>query len=165
MNSQGTTAFIIPISYQPKVPRYQPHIFTNNEIKAFFNAADTCKVEKSFPVRHLVYPVLFRLIYCCGLRLSEASSLLRKDIDTVSGNVYIIDSKNKKDRLIVMSEDMSTLCNRYDCLVDKIYPDRTWFFPSNEGRHYCKSSIDYAFRYLHPKMIRCLLRMNIVNKK
>lgn len=147
MNSQGTMAFIIPTSYQPKVPRYQPHIFTNKELKAFFNAVDACKIEKSFPVRHLVYPVLFRPIYCCGLRLSEASSLLRKDVETVSGNVYIINSKNRKDRLIVMSEDMSALCHRYDCLMNQIYSDRIWFFPSNEENHYCKSSIDYAFRY------------------
>jgi len=147
MNLQEIKAFTIPTFYQPKVPRYQPHIFSDNELIAFFNATDICKINKSYPVRHLVYPVLFRLIYCCGLRLSEASCLLRKDIDTISETVYIINSKNGKDRLIVMSEDMSALCLRYDCLIDEIYPDRLWFFPSSKEKHYCKSSIDYAFRY------------------
>ncbi len=147
ITSHGTSAFIVPTNYQPHIPRYQPHIFTEHELQAFFHEVDTCKINKAFPVRHLVYPVLFRLIYCCGLRLSEAGNLLRKDVDSASGKLYIINSKNKKDRLIVMSDDMAELCRRYDNLVDKVYPDRTWFFPSSEERHYCKSSIDYAFRY------------------
>ena len=51
-----------------------PYIFTHEEIGRFFNVADTMKfpAKSGAPRRNLIMPVLFRMLYCCGLRVSEA---------------------------------------------------------------------------------------------
>ncbi len=73
LNAIGERAYLIPISMTTKGPRYIPHIFTTSEITAFFYGADHFVPHEKAPARHLVIPVVYRLLYCCGLRLSEAS--------------------------------------------------------------------------------------------
>ncbi len=45
------------------------------ELAALFAATDRCRYCSEVPFRHLVMPVLFRTIYACGLRCSEARLL------------------------------------------------------------------------------------------
>jgi integrase/recombinase XerD len=49
-------------------------------------------------LRHLVMPVLFRTIYACGLRLSEARLLRPDDVDTDAGVLQVRGAKGGKDR-------------------------------------------------------------------
>lgn len=62
---------------------FVPYIFPHKEIRDFFTAADamTCLPHSIAPRRHLIMPVLFRMLYCCGLRVSEAANLLADDVD------------------------------------------------------------------------------------
>ena len=50
------------------------------------------------PFRHLVMPVLFRTIYACGLRASEARLLRVADVDIDTGVLQIRAAKGGKDR-------------------------------------------------------------------
>lgn len=60
----------------PHVNRcFVPYIFTKDEIERLFSAVDCTKESSESPLRHLVMPVLFRLLYTCGLRVSEALHL------------------------------------------------------------------------------------------
>ena len=43
------------------------------------------------------YPVLFRLIYCCGLRNNEACSLKICDVDLENGLITLYRTKGNKD--------------------------------------------------------------------
>ena len=54
---------------------FVPYIFTKDEIERLFSAVDCTKESSESPLRHLVMPVLFRLLYTCGLRVSEALHL------------------------------------------------------------------------------------------
>ena len=56
---------------------FVPYIFSHEEIRAFFEVADTmtCPPKSGAPRRRLIMPVLFRMLYCCGLRVSEATNL------------------------------------------------------------------------------------------
>ena len=71
MTRLGIPAYVLPKNTTPKVPRYTPHIFSNNEIAALFKQADACHYCAEVPLRHRIMPVLFRLLYGCGLRISE----------------------------------------------------------------------------------------------
>ncbi len=62
------------------------------------------------PARHLVIPVFFRVLYCCGLRSSEARLLKVEDVDLETGKLTIRQSKGNKDRNVMMSEDVLDLC-------------------------------------------------------
>lgn len=46
-------------------------------------------------------PVLFRMLYCCGLRPAEAVRLRVSDVDLYSGVLHIRESKNDNSPLML----------------------------------------------------------------
>ena len=50
------------------------------EIASFFKECDRMSEEPRLKGRHIVFPAMFRLLYCCGLRCKEARTLARKDV-------------------------------------------------------------------------------------
>ncbi len=78
-------AYVLPAGALPRPARYVPHIYTDEELAALFAQADRCHYDSQVPFRHLVMPVLFRTIYACGLRASEARLLRFDDVDLDTG--------------------------------------------------------------------------------
>jgi integrase/recombinase XerD len=124
----GVDAYVLPAGALEKPARYVPHIYTDQELAAFFAQTDRCRYCSEVPFRHLVMPVLFRTIYACGLRCSEARLLRVADVDVENGVLQIRDSKGGKDRQLPVSESLR------ERLVD--YPAKLagqsgweWFFP------------------------------------
>lgn len=135
MNSIGISAYIIPIDLTRKTERHIPHIYSREELTRLFEVIDRYPPSQKSPMKHLVVSVLFRLIYCCGLRPVEARRLRREEVDLRDGSILILESKGHKDRLVMMSEDLLNLCRKYDMAADTICPDRRYFFqsPSHRG--------------------------------
>lgn len=146
LNRVGETAFVLPTDFVKKGARYIPYIYSQDEILAFWGVLDNIPRKRNFPIRHLVIPTIFRLIYCCGLRPAEARKLLREDIDLSIGKIYIRESKGHKDRIVMMADDVNALCQCYDSQVQSIMPGRTLFFPDSSGRLYTKKWIEKTFR-------------------
>jgi len=63
-------------------PRHRPppYVFSDEEICRLFRAIDTQPLAE-MSNRALVAPVLFRVLYATGLRISEALSLKLRDVD------------------------------------------------------------------------------------
>jgi integrase/recombinase XerD len=137
INSIGIEAYAIPQGIPGKMIRYIPHIFTAQELSAFFLEIDKCEICRQSPARHLVIPTFFRVLYCCGLRSSEA--------------LKIRNSKKSKDRTVMLSEDVLKLCRIYHKKVDKIFPSRTWFFPNHHGDYYGESLFRTIFHFFWKK--------------
>lgn len=57
-------------------------------------------------VRLRRYRIPIKLIYCCGLRISECLALTIHDIDATGGKLWIRKGKSNKDRMIPISETM-----------------------------------------------------------
>jgi integrase len=57
----------------------------------------------SFSNKAMVDPVLFRVLYGAGLRVSEALSLTLADVGTRSGTLRIRDSKNGESRTVPLT--------------------------------------------------------------
>ena len=127
---------------------FVPHIFTHNEIQRFFAAADKMKKAQSTmsPRRHIVMPVLFRILYCCGLRVSEATGLRGKDVDLKNALLTIQNSKLTKNRYVPMSDELTQTCAKYDAsrYVDTSGDD--WFLSGPNGVRYSNQTIYGAFR-------------------
>lgn len=81
LNRIGLEAYVIPVDMTPKAARYVPHIYTMEELRRFFDVLDQIPPKKNYPIRHLVIPTFFRLIYCCGLRPVEVRKLLVENVD------------------------------------------------------------------------------------
>ena len=78
------------------------------------------------------YRIPVKLIYCCGLRLSECLSLTIHDIDATGGKLWIRKSKNQKDRMVPISRTMVEDLRSYW----KIHRHPLLLFP-NVGRGDC----------------------------
>lgn len=148
MAGLGMSAYVIPPGIPGKQVRYRPHIFTHDQLRAIFDAADRIHATPFGGRRHLIIPVMFRMIYCLGLRPGEARRLCRNDVDLASGTVRIRESKGHKDRLVFMSTDLHDYCRRYDAAIGVYHPDRVPFFPNRQGRCYNSCTIDCWFHEL-----------------
>ena len=145
LGSRGIPAYVLPAGALPRPPRYVPHIYTDSELAALFARTDLCHYDCQVPFRHLVMPVLFRTIYACGLRASEARLLRFGDVDLDAGVLTIRDGKGGKDRQVPVSAGLRDRLADYHARV----AGRTggdWFFPGTPGRPLTIGNIDKNFR-------------------
>jgi integrase/recombinase XerD len=145
MNGIGHAAYIIPGHVPDKQVKYEAHIYTDVELKAFFNAVDHCPASPFSPTRKYVIPVIFRMLYCCGLRSSEARLLKKEDIDLQTGKITIRESKGWKARIVVISDDLLEVCREYDSIMKSMFPGRQVFFPNKDGNCFGQSILDCWF--------------------
>jgi len=146
----GYKAYIYP-DKATRVDRhhYVPYIFSEAELTKIFTAADNVSYSSVSPVRHLVLPLLFRLLYGCGLRISEALNLKISDVNLKDGILNIRQTKLDKDRLVPMSQSLTEQCKKYACKSHKVYPQNSYFFPSPNGSKYSDKCIyDYFRKFL-----------------
>lgn len=151
LNRLGEWAYVLPPDFVKKGARHMPYIYSEEEIIIFWNVLDQIRPRGGFPIRHLVIPMIFRLIYCCGLRPVEARKLRTCDIDVTSGRINIVESKGHKDRIVMMAEDVALLCRQYHEQVSYIMPERELFFPNSHGRIYTKKWMQKTFRIMWAK--------------
>jgi len=144
LGRRGVPAYVLPQGALPRPVRYVPHIYTDQELAALFTQTDHCRYCAQVPFRHLVMPVLFRTIYACGLRASEARLLRADDVDIAAGVLQIRDAKGGKDRQTPVSAPLRARLAEYHAHVGRSGGD--WFFPGTAGRPLTLANIDKNFR-------------------
>jgi len=100
------------------------YVLTEDEIISFFEQVDSnvSKINADrFNRLAMEYKVLFRLIFCCGLRVSEARNLRLPDVDLLTGKAMIRQSKGHKDRVVFLPNDLCTISQEYLVLLEKLY--------------------------------------------
>ncbi len=147
MNRIGYSAYVYPRS-MVTVDRYTyiPYIFSSAEIKRIFEVCDHYPPKECTPNRHLVLPLLLRMLYGCGLRISEAMHLTRQDVDLNKGTLYIHNTKFNKERIIPMADSLTERCREYCKTVNVGKMGNPFFFPSPFGGHYSEATIYSLFR-------------------
>ena len=122
-------------------------IFSRDEMRAIFEAADHQPCNPHTPIRHLVVPELFRVLYGCGLRVGEARRLAVADVDLVAGVLTIHQGKFRRDRLVPLAPGLQRRLERYAGLLGARVPSEP-FFPAPRGRQYGHQGIYKIFREL-----------------
>ena len=107
---------------------FVPYIFTHEEMIQIFQAADRIRPVPQSRNTHQSFPVLLRLLYSCGLRVSEAVGLRCQDVDLDNGILTIREAKNGRDRLIPLSPSIWKLCSKYRNDVVSWATDDDFFF-------------------------------------
>jgi integrase len=108
------------------------------------------------------YRIPIKLIYCCGLRLSECLALTIHDIDANEGKLWIRMGKGRKDRMVPISRTMIEDLRRYW----KIHRHPLLLFP-NVGRGPCPPT-DVARRMgeaIRPMPVSSLQRLMVEARK
>ena len=128
LGRRGVPAYVLAAGALPRPARYVPHIYSDWELAALFAQTDRCHFCSEVPLRHLVMPVLFRTIYACGLRCSEARLLRVADVEIDAGVLQIRDAKGGKDRQLPVSEQLRERLVGYHAKLAG-QPGWEWFFP------------------------------------
>jgi integrase/recombinase XerD len=147
LGRRGVLAYLLPSAALPRPARYVPHIYTDAELAGLFAQTDRCHYCSAVPARHLVMPVLFRMIYACGLRCSEARLLRVDDVEIDIGVLQIRDAKGGKDRQIPVSGPLRERLADYHAQATERAVRREWFFPGNRpGEPLTLGNVDKNFR-------------------
>ena len=107
-------------------------------------ASDEAEPRKVAKNMHLALPVIFRILYGCGLRVSELVGLRYKDVNLEDGILTIRKAKTDRDRYIPLSDSVKEACISY---ADKIWwekdgdffflaPDKTMISPMTVYQRY-----------------------------
>lgn len=76
----------------------------HHELPAVLTRDQVIAVLSSIKLRRYLIPI--KLIYCCGLRLSECLSLTIHDVKSKENKLWIRQSKYHQDRLVPISDEM-----------------------------------------------------------
>ena len=142
-------------SHIPKLPpwtksNFIPHIYSDKEVQALFNACDDLKV-KSKTIESAVFcmPALIRLLYATGIRISEAMELKDEDINPDINTIKIKDSKNGEERIMPFSDSLSFVFKEYLKYKNQIYKTKGrggYFFENMKGEKISYNSISNWFK-------------------
>jgi integrase/recombinase XerD len=108
----GWDAYLPAAATRVRVRHPVPYVFTDDEVARFFAAIDSQPMS-SFTNKALVDPVLFRVLYGAGLRISEALNLTLADVDPTAGTLKIRDSKNGAHRTIPITGRLTATLGAY----------------------------------------------------
>lgn len=129
------------------IPHFVPRILTLEEIQRVLQAADQLIPTARSPLKHLIMPEIFRLLYGCGFRLGEVLKLRVRDVDLDQGILIVREGKFRKDRLVPPSLSLVKRLRKYASIMGVRLPDAA-FFPAPSGRPYSIYTIYSQFRIL-----------------
>lgn len=153
---RGLAKYMVRLDYQAyifpaaavTIDRYSyiPYVFSKKELKNIFTICDSYPATDTSPKRHLILPLLYRMLYGCGLRISEALKLKLDEVDLKHGTLFIHDAKFGKERIIPMAKTLTERCRKYASEVHNYETCNPFFFPSPFGGQYSESTIYKLFR-------------------
>jgi integrase len=146
LDSLGIDAYIIPLRKKKEKSTFTPFIFTKQQIADIFKITDNLKYEYRSPNHHFVYPFLIRLLYSCGLRISEALTMKIEDIDFDDGILRINQAKYNNSRLVPMSDSLIMSLNKYIKQVGYTQSDKDFLFRTRWDKPYKAHSILQRFK-------------------
>ena len=155
-NIRQFTKYLVDIGYVAYIPYcktkvnrnlYVPYIFTQKQLLCFFAVCDDIQPHPQSN-RHLFLPAIYRLLYGCGLRISEALTLQLKDVDLKNGIVTIHGAKFSKDRLTPMSPSLLLYLKKYFLKVHGVSGTEDYFFIKKDKSPIALNTVYKSFRKL-----------------
>lgn len=109
----------------PKKNNTLPEILTKEEVKKMIDSISNIK-----------HKLILKVLYGCGLRVSEIINLEKEDINLNEGLLHIRLAKGKKDRFVKLPERLKAELEAYCRLTSEEI-----LFPSNRGGKLTKKTI------------------------
>lgn len=128
-------------------PGFSPHIFTHAEVSRLLAAVDQLTPTAASPLRHLVMPEVFRLLYGCGFRIGELLRLRVADVDLDQGVITVREGKFGRDRLVPPAVPLVKRLQQFSAGFDTRAAD-AFFFPSHYDGPWFEGTVYDTFRKL-----------------
>jgi integrase len=126
---------------------FLPRLLTDEELRKFFRALDALEPTARSPLRHLVMPEVFRLLYGCGFRVGEVLKLRVRDVDLNQGIITVRQGKFRKDRLVPPALSLVDRLRKYEDNFEA-RPADAIFFPGPSGGPFSLRTVYTLFRKL-----------------
>ena len=124
---------VVTRDVKEKRSTFQPHIYSEDEIIRYFEAVDTFDSAMSKKDK-IQYPILFRILYCCGTRINETLCIRKKDIDLDEGIIRLCETKNERERYIVLGDDLLSLVRQFASKCFYLLNDGDYVFTRRNGK-------------------------------
>lgn len=135
LNDIGIQAYVPPKGITKKSPKYEAHIYSDDELKHFFAEVDKSKsVPSECPYRGVIMPVFFRILYTSGMRVSELRLITVGDINLEDGYITVRNAKNHKDRIVPIHPQLIERCRMIHTEIHAVSPDDEYFFMIRPGQ-------------------------------
>lgn len=113
---------------------FKPHIYSKDEIRRYFEAVDRFDSTQNKRSK-IQYPILFRLLYCCGTRINETLGIRKCDVDLDNGIIKLFEVKNNCERYIVLNDELLNLIKQYANKTFYLFSEKDYIFRSfKDGR-------------------------------
>jgi integrase/recombinase XerD len=131
LNCKGYNVFVTrDISH--KQTDFQPHIYTEDEITRYFHAVDTYESTRNRK-NAIQFPILFRLLYCCGIRINETLGIRKQDVDLENGIIKLFETKNNCEHYIALGSELGELMQKYSEKCFYLLDDEQYIFTTYNG--------------------------------
>ena len=137
----------------PEMPSYSkgnhiPHSFSEDELHTFFNECDRrvqTAPDQAKAFRALTVAVLFRLLYSSGMRTTEARLLCPSDVDLENADINVRETKGDMQHYVALHSDVVNILISYDRVAQRVFQNRSIFFPGKGGGPLSASMLEYEF--------------------
>jgi site-specific recombinase XerD len=144
LNSLGYKSYI-PVQNTKYQSTFVPYIFSKAEIEKFFCTCDSLPIT-GYSVITQTLPAVFRLIYGCGLRVSEALFLKYEDVNLEDQYIVIRETKNGCDRMLPFTDSVADALRKYMQYRKQLQFSSEYFFVKKDGEQCSSDSIYRWFR-------------------
>lgn len=107
----NTDAYVLSDQWKAKRNRPQPYLFSQEEVRRFFDAA--ARVKTATPWKWQVV-AFFALMHCCGLRTGEVRNLARCDVNLAEGYIDVHWSKGNRTRQLPITDQIVSILTDTD---------------------------------------------------
>jgi site-specific recombinase XerD len=148
----------IPRRPKKRYSNYTPTIFTHEQMRTIFSVCDNLTMKEHHAQSiMIILPALIRVLYSTGIRISEALSVLNKDVDFDRKVIVLNNTKNRCQRLAPINETLEQVLRQYIAYRNRIpapgvgNPD-SHFFVSATGRPCSRRTV---LTYFHRVIETC----------
>lgn len=155
MTRQGQECFI------PRLPgnslaksNFTPYIYTRNQMDNLLHVSERLRIyDRHMNTTMFCVPVVLRLLYSTGLRISEALSIKNEDVKFNMGYILIRKTKNGSERIIPINDSLCKVLHQYTSYrnrlpVKNVVSPSSFFFVKSDGTYFKAQSIYCWFRKL-----------------
>jgi integrase len=141
-------AGLLPHRYRRK----PPHIYSDEEIERLLRRTQQLPSPKG--LRASTFTTLFGLLAVTGMRVSEALSLDRPDVDFDRGILHIRRTKYGKSRYVLVHPSTVEALKEYADARSRLFPTSPTpaFFISERGRRIARGTARYTFAKLSQQL-------------
>jgi integrase len=134
--------------YVGRQTRYTPYIYTEEEVRHIFSASDRLLKPRGDSMFHIVFPAVLKVLYCCGLRMSETLAIRVRDVDLEYGFIFVEQAKFESSRKLPISASLLEVLRAYRTANQELIgiDENGFFFPNSLGEKYSQRTVYDKFR-------------------